>query len=200
MEQVKNAQKIIAECFQSYDKNQVALAFNGGKDCMVLLHLTHSYLQSQGYGGRLQAVYIADKEPFASVEEFIEKCHKMYNLDLITLQGPMKEALTKMLQDRPQIRATLMGTRRGDPGAKNLTNFSPTDGDWPKLIRVNPILDWEYTFVWKFLRGLTLPYPDLYDKGYTSLGGRSNTVPNPNLATKDGQFQPAFKLEDGNLE
>ena len=200
VEQVKAAQKVIEECFQTYNENQVALAFNGGKDCMVLLHLTHAYLQSQGSSRKLQAVYIADKEPFDSVEEFIEKCRAMYNLDLMTLQGPMKEALSKMLQDRPEIQATLMGTRRGDPGAKNLKYFSATDGDWPKLMRVNPILEWEYANVWKFLRGLTLPYPDLYDKGYTSLGGKSNTVPNPNLALKDGKFQPAFKLEDGNLE
>ena len=61
-------------------------------------------------------------------------------------------------------------------------------------------LEWEYSYVWNFLRGLTLPYPDLYDKGYTSLGSRSNTSPNPNLATNDGKYQPAFKLQDGSLE
>ena len=61
-------------------------------------------------------------------------------------------------------------------------------------------IEWEYSYVWKFLRGLTLPYPDLYDKGYTSLGSLSNTLPNPNLAKKNGTFEPAFKLQDGALE
>ena len=61
-------------------------------------------------------------------------------------------------------------------------------------------IEWEYSYVWKFLRGLTLPYPDLYDKGYTSLGSQSNTLPNPNLAKKNGTFEPAFKLQDGALE
>ena len=61
-------------------------------------------------------------------------------------------------------------------------------------------IEWEYSYVWNFLRGLTLPYPDLYDKGYTSLGSQSNTSPNPNLANKNGTFEPAFKLQDGALE
>ena len=137
---------MIQECFEKYEENQVAIAFNGGKDCMALLHLVHAYVQNLHHQGsdhhhpRLQAVYIADKEPFPSVEEFIIKCQDLYDLDLITIQGPMKEALTKLLHERPQIKATLMGTRRGDPGSKGLSHFSSTDGDWPKLMRINPIL------------------------------------------------------------
>ena len=138
---------MIQESFEKYKENQVAIAFNGGKDCMALLHLVHAYVQNLHYRGsdhhhhpRLQAVYIADKEPFPSVEEFIEESRQLYNLDLITIPGPMKEALTKLLVDRPHIKATLMGTRFGDPGSKSLEHFSPTDGDWPKLMRVNPIL------------------------------------------------------------
>ena len=93
-----------------------------------------------------------------------------YSLDLITIEGSMKEALEEMLQKRPNIKATLMGTRKGDPCGKNLSYFSPTDGNWPKLMRINPLLDWDYSHVWQFLRGLYLPYPKLYDQGYTSLG------------------------------
>ena len=137
---------MIQECFEKYEENQVAIAFNGGKDCMALLHLVHAYVQKHhrqdgsDHHPRLQAVYISDQEPFPSVEEFIEESRQLYNLDLITIPGPMKEALTKLLADRPHIKATLMGTRFGDPGSKSLAHFSPTDGDWPKLMRVNPIL------------------------------------------------------------
>ncbi len=74
-----------------------------------------------------------------------------------------------------------MGTREGDPGAHKLTTFSPTDGDWPELMRVNPVLSWRYKDIWAFIRGLSLPYPSLYDRGYTSLGGLKNTAPNAAL-------------------
>ena len=92
-----------------------------------------------------------------------------------------------------------MGTRLGDPGSKGQSHFSPTDGSWPKVMRVNPILHWEYRHVWTFLRGLTLPYPVYYDQGYTSLGGVHNTSTNPHLL-ENGIFKPAYQLEDGTLE
>ena len=92
----------------------------------------------------------------------------------------------------------------GDPGSDSQGAFSPTDGDWPKVMRVNPVLEWDYQDIWTFIRGLYVPYPTLYDKGYTSLGSRTNTIPNPNLAfTNDkGQthYKPAYELTEGTLE
>ena len=204
---VNNAQDIIKDCFNRYDKDQVAIAFNGGKDSMVLLHLIYSFFQNKSKNAshaKLQALYIRDNDPFPQVEEFITECKDKYSLDMITIEASMKEALTQMLENRPRIKAILMGTRKGDPGSKNLSFFSPTDGNWPSVMRVNPILDWEYQDVWSFLRGLSLPYPRLYDQGYTSLGGRSNTSPNPDLIFIDEKgvqkFKPAYDLQDGSQE
>jgi len=207
IQQVKNSQEIIQKCFNEYDMDQVAIAFNGGKDSMVLLHLIFIFIQEnltkKGHN-KLQALYIRDSDPFPQVEEFIDGCKVNYSLDLITIEGSMKEALEEMLQKRPNIKATLMGTRKGDPCGKNLSYFSPTDGNWPKLMRINPLLDWDYSHVWQFLRGLYLPYPKLYDQGYTSLGGRSNTSPNPNLIQTDEngvqKIKPAYYLEDESQE
>ena len=92
-----------------------------------------------------------------------------------------------------------MGTRRTDPYSSHLTAFTATDPDWPPFMRVNPILDWSYGDVWKFLRGLSLPYCELYDQGYTSLGDKDNTFPCPKLEYVDEfgrtAFHPAHKLQ-----
>jgi molybdenum cofactor synthesis domain-containing protein len=78
----------------------------------------------------------------------------------------------------------------------------------------------EYGHVWHFLRLFKLPYCSLYDAGYTSLGKRSETRPNPALlrktlsflddqstavsdggdADKSQSFWPAYMLTDWSLE
>lgn len=48
----------------------------------------------------------------------------------------------------------------------------------------------------KFIRHLGISYCSLYDRGFSSLGGTTNTRPNPALAA-DGaakEFRPAYEL------
>lgn len=37
-----------------------------------------------------------------------------------------------------------MGTRRSDPHGKNLDRIALTDNGYPNVLRINPILDWNY--------------------------------------------------------
>ncbi|KAF9511454.1 hypothetical protein BS47DRAFT_1469919 [Hydnum rufescens UP504] len=129
----------------------------------------------------------------------------------------MKEALTsylgstsgKKLSDDSSpgygVRAMLVGTRRGDPHGGSLGFATPTDSDWPKLLRVHPIINWSYHDVWKFLFKFSVPYCSLYDAGYTSLGSMHDTSPNPALLnnplhSQSTIYKPAHQLEDGDLE
>ena len=127
----------------------------------------------------------------------------------------------------------VLGVREGDPGSSYISTFSPTDGDWPKvwtantihcsnhtfkMMRVHPVLAWQYSDVWTFLRGLSIPYPVLYDQvlfialsteslppviwlhifaqGYTSLGNPENTIRNPALAYTDPLGETRWVLVD----
>jgi FAD synthetase len=67
---------------------------------------------------------------------------------------------------------------------------------WPEFIRVFPIIEWDYQSVWQFLRLFDLPYCSLYDLGFTSLGEKHNSQPNPSLKNEDGSFKPAYELAD----
>jgi FAD synthetase len=194
----------VIKCLSDYKPDEVTICFNGGKDCIVMLHLIHSVMTSQFPGSKIQAFYVREKNPFDEIEDFVDKASKAYDLDLVTFDGPMKVALAKLLTEKPNIKATVLGTRTGDPGSQYLKSFSVTDGDWPRVMRVNPILSWEYAHIWKFLRDLNLDYPVLYDQGYSSLGSKDNTDKNDALKYIDAygkeKFKPAYELKDGTQE
>ncbi len=200
---VKGAWAIIQQTLQLYSLDELCISFNGGKDCTVLLHILHAALNKLSLPPRqLKAVYIRYDSPFHQAEEFISETTERYNLNLITMTGNIKAALKALKETQPTIKAILLGTRRHDPFSDALRTFSPTDPDWPRYMRVNPILDWHHADVWSMIRECNIPYCSLYDEGYTSLGSSHNTTPNPALKYKDGsnKYKPAYMLEDGQLE
>lgn len=203
---VDTANNTMKKCFTDYTPDQVSVAFNGGKDNIAMIQLVHSFMQKNfpNRKDKLAALYVKDANPFPEVEEYIKETTDTYNLELTTIEGSMKNALGQFLKSKPHLKAMILGTRNGDPGSRGLSHFAPTDGDWPALVRVNPVIDWTYGHVWQFIRGLSVPYPVLYDKGYTSLGNQNNTLPNPNLAYNDDkgqtQYKPAYELTDWSLE
>jgi len=201
---INKSVEIVEECFTKYNPESVSVCFNGGKDCIAMLHIVHAVHQKLFPEKKLKSFYVSEKKTFSEVDEFIEKAIEMYGLVTKTYEEPMKTALGRMLEDDTEVEATMLGVRIGDPGSKYVSYFSPTDGDWPRVMRVHPVLDWSFPQVWAFIRGLSLPYPSLYDQGYTSLGNPDNTRPNPALAytgeAGEQRHRPAYMLEDTSLE
>ncbi|KAK6356242.1 hypothetical protein TWF718_000614 [Orbilia javanica] len=243
----------IAKALEVYGLDHIALSFNGGKDCLVLLILflavldeyftlnaqkpttnftaarvypdtpeslvtastcpsllsptesidSHSKQESENTppaqqngdsisngtddgpspSQKIHTVYIHSSHPFAEVDEFVAQCVKSYHLDLLRYdeKGGMKHAFEVYLSQNPEVKAIFVGTRRTDPHGGSLNHFDLTDGGWPKFMRCHPVIDWCYGDVWGFLRELDIPYCSLYDLGYTSLGGTTDTHPNPAL-------------------
>ncbi|ETS82921.1 hypothetical protein PFICI_04797 [Pestalotiopsis fici W106-1] len=219
--QVRVAKGVIDDALKRYRPDELALSYNGGKDCLVLLILILASLpdhfpppskpapplSSCGIASLpvlLQAIYIRPKSPFAEVDEFVAQTSKEYHLDLATSDKPMKQALADYLQEMFEVKAVFVGTRRTDPHGADLIHFQETDGDWPRFMRIHPVIDWHYREVWGFIRALDIPYCPLYDKGYTSLGGTDDTHPNPVLKSgneeKSDHFRPAYELIEDHEE
>ncbi|GMR36433.1 hypothetical protein PMAYCL1PPCAC_06628, partial [Pristionchus mayeri] len=207
LSKLDRAMEIVEKQLEEYSMDQIALSFNGGKDCTVLLHLLRIAIDKK-YGPRTKmfGFHIMVEDQFPEMSQFIIDVSSSYSIDVIEYSGPLKEGLVSLQKDRPSTVAVLMGSRSSDPKGKYMKSpVEWTDRDWPRLLRVCPILEWSYSDVWKFLRALCVPYCKLYDEGYTSLGGRTTTRKNEalkvvNERTNEVMYHPAFKLKEDDLE
>lgn len=129
----------------SYSFEELSLSYNGGKDCLVLLVLILACLpesipKSTDFPRTLQSIYIKSYESFDEVDGFVNTSAKEYFLDLTRYELPMRAALEEYLKKREKIKAIWIGTRRTDPNGGHLTHFDPTDGDWPRFMRIHPVI------------------------------------------------------------
>ena len=214
---VAAAVAVIHRALDEYGAAHLALSFNGGKDSTVLLALLVMALRERGRGvDGVTAFFFEDEHDFEEVREFTRSAAEVYGLDLLVFRGigfkegmeiltsPAAAAAGTNPRPKSAVTAVVMGTRSTDPNAYGQRELSPSSAGWPSFMRVNPIIDWEYSDVWHFLLSTGTAYCSLYDQGYTSLGNKMNTVRNEELrvAGADGghRYLPAYELEDGSLE
>lgn len=147
---------------------------------------------------KLDAIYINSEVPFPGVSTFIEESTAQYGLNPVTIKSSLKEGFETYLSANPNIKAIVVGIRHSDPFGSTLSSEQETDGDWPRFLRIHPILRWDFVHIWDFLIGCDLEYCPVYDLGYTSLGGKNNTSPNPYLQKKDdpSSYWPAYMLKE----
>jgi Phosphoadenosine phosphosulfate reductase family len=134
-----------------------------------------------------------------SLADYHVQISAMYGLTVTRYAQSYKDGMADLVQQR-SIKAVLMGQRYGDPWTDDMDDFTPSTKGWPEFMRVNPVLRWPYSHVWKFLRGCALPYCSLYDEGYTSLGEAKETIKNSALLRADGTYKSAHELHDETLE
>lgn len=180
------------------DVSDVAMSYNGGKDCLVMVVLILAVLHTKTLppNFQLDSVYINAEVEFEAVGTFIRQLNQQLGLRLVPIKAHMKQGFQQYLDTHPHINRIIIGIRHSDPYGATLKFAQSTDGDWPRFTRLHPILDWTYVDVWAFLVETGIDYCPMYDQGYTSLGGRDTTVPNPFLKRDDGTYAPAYMLTE----
>lgn len=202
---LQTALDVLEEAVGEYGPANLAVAFNGGKDATVVLHLTRAILAFHAPSHALNCLYLLNQREFPSVTAFVREQVALMDLDDVQQQtDDFKAGIARFTNGREGMCAFVMGTRKSDPHGHSMKAFEPSSKGWPNFMRVNPILTWEYHDVWRFLKRFSIPYCQMYDIGYTSIGSIDTTLPNPALqvVAEDGSvsYKPAYQLEDPGLE
>lgn len=230
---LNSALNILSDALRLYGPEQLFASYNGGKDAEVILHLLRAvfakYSADKGIIIQPKLIYFAVTDEFTEILAHINESERLLRLDLQRYDIGIMQGLGRHIESMKAASAGtvcpafVLGTRRGDPNCGDQQAFAPSSDWMPAFMRVNPILDWDYGHVWHFLRTYNLPYCELYDRGYTSLGKTTDTRPNPALlrktlspatsynalssdtvslegATEIERYWPAYMLSDWSLE
>lgn len=118
--------QVIGKALDDYPLEQIFLSFNGGKDCTVLLHLVYNLLKRRpnSQHSSLLCIYLQPEHPFDEVESFVGDCSKKYFPIVIKPGlGTKQDALFRICNDYPDLKACLMGCRRTDPYCQQLNDL-----------------------------------------------------------------------------
>ena len=106
-----------------YERKEIFLSFNGGKDCTVLLNILSELLGSST--NELKVFYLRSSDPFREIEDFVESCESFYGIEINIVDSDtgMKQVLTEICEKDRNIKASIMGSRRTDPYCEHLGSF-----------------------------------------------------------------------------
>ncbi|GMM27455.1 FMN adenylyltransferase [Martiniozyma asiatica (nom. inval.)] len=221
--QIKDTYNQLLDLISNNPLEDLAISYNGGKDCLVLLIIYMAAIYSY-YGDNhppVKAVYIHSEPGFSQQMKFLFESVKFFKLKFTVVNTYSAspnigyQNIENLQAERPTLAAgfetylkyhpvkmIIAGIRRSDPHGAKLKTRELTGGNWPKFVRINPILEWNTAKIWGFIRWFSLhgfKYCSLYDEGYTSLGGRENTIKNPLLKRGDS-YLSAWQIVDDDVE
>lgn len=105
-----------------------------------------------------------------------------------------------MAQVAPEIDVWLTGLRRGQSITR--AHIKTVDWDWKfQVLKVNPLAYWSREQVWEYIQKNNVPYNELHEKGYPTLGCTQCTKPVEGASVTDysreGRWSGMEKTECG---
>lgn len=188
---IKKAKSIINKAYSLYPKERISLGFTGGKDSTVLLHLVRSV-----FDGQIPSVVMFNDSTmeFPEIYKFVEKIKKLWKLKLVVIKHNKKslERFNKIKspQEKQQMswlmkiesinnfikkyhpQVIMSGIRLDEHEARSKEKFFSERKDH---LKVHPILLFTEKDIWDYIHAFNVPYVNLYDKGYRSLGEKDFT-------------------------
>jgi len=169
-------------------QGNLAVAFSGGKDSLVVLHL------ALNVNPDVTVIFNNTTVNFPETMKYVKNLQQEWGFNLYTTRHktPFLKAVKEKgwashedrwccrpYKDRPAFRfleengigAEITGTTRTESiYRRSLTPFRLPKKNHLQIIRINPIYDWNQWEVWKYIEENGLPYNPLYDMKYRRIG------------------------------
>ena len=195
--ETRRAEDVIAWALETYGK-KVAISTSFQNDGMVILDMAHRIDPGvrvftidtgrlpqetlelidrvrERYGMPVE-VYYPDSEELEQMvgKHGVNPFYRSVSLRLLCCQLRKVNPLNRALRD---VDAWIAGLRRAQSDMRSATGKVEMDRTHGDIIKVNPLADWSSEQVWDYVRSREVPYNELYDKGYASIGCAPCTRP-----------------------
>jgi phosphoadenosine phosphosulfate reductase len=189
--QNKNPRSILKTALESFDN--IAIAFSGAED-VILIDLALNIRKD------IQVFSLDTGRLHPETYRFIEKVRQHYNIkiELLTPNRETLDALVKqkgLFSFYEDGHKECCGLRKVEPLARKLSQLdawitgqrkdqsldtrqniveveidTAFSTDEKKLIKFNPLLNWNSAQVWDHIEAYQVPYNELHEKGFVSIG------------------------------
>lgn len=194
MERLSNQpQRILEDAFARFDLNEIAISFSGAED-VVLIDMA-SRICSEEF--RVFSLDTGRLHP--ETYEFIETVRNHYSVPIEVL-SPDAAEVEQLVRDKglfsfyedghtqccsirkihplqailSELGAWITGQRRDQGVTRTDVPTEQVDAafsdDHHRLIKFNPLAEWNSDEVWDYIRSNNVPYNPLHDRGFASLG------------------------------
>ncbi len=218
--QQQSPQKIIKHALAQFEN--ISISFSGAED-VVLIEMARNYRPD------INVFCLDTGRLHPETYRYIEKVRKHYGISIEVI-SPDGEAVSKLVTEKGLFsfyeddHKECCGIRKIEPLRKKLSQVdawitgqrkdqSPTRAEIPviqndtlfaransTLTKFNPLANWTSKEVWDYIRMCEIPYNELHDKGYISIGCEPCTRPiGPNQHEREGRWwwEDATKKECG---
>lgn len=188
---IRSSNRVIISAQKKFG-DKLAIAWTGGKDSTVLLHLLRLLNKDKV---NIPVIFIDTGLHFEETLKFVHFIEKEWRLNLIRVNDnasqrqykntksrlkkkeiarKMKIRCIKKAIKKYKWKALIVGIRWDEhPARSSEVYFSARKNH----IRIHPILHFTEKDIWDYIKHYGLPYNPLYDKGYRSIGEKDFTKP-----------------------
>ncbi len=183
---ILKSEEIIRRTARKYPTEKIVVAWTGGKDSTVLLHLIRRI-----YRGSVPfpVMFNDSTMEFPEIYEFIRRITAQWHIRLLSIAhlesdierfntsatDQTKLKLARMMKINALERfiegfkptAILSGIRWDEHPSRSSERYFSKRKDH---MRIHPILHFTESDIWNYIRSFSVPYVPLYDQGYRSLG------------------------------